>query len=73
MHDAYYFQHAVDCGLDMTSATALGINDARGLTLAHAVLDPEFQDVLLWPGTCLTVRLIDWLKSFGVDYVTVRA
>ena len=68
-----FFQHAVDCGLDMTSATAVAVHNSRGLTLAHKVCEPVYQDTLLWAGTCMTTRLVQWLESFGVDYVTVRA
>ena len=68
-------QHALDCGLDMTGADARYITgdcyDAKGFALAHAVIDPEHGDWLLMPGTVLTHRLIEWLRSFGVDYVTV--
>ena len=68
-------QHALDCGLDMTGADAVYITDdcydAKGYALAHMVLDPVHGDALLMPGTVLTRRLIEWLRSFGVDYVTV--
>lgn len=67
--------HALHCGLDMTGADALYITgdcyDAKGYAVAHAVLDPVHGDWLLMPGTVLTRRLIEWLRSFGIDYVTV--
>lgn len=68
---AELYQHALDCGLDMTGSTAVELEYAYGLTLTHKVYDPEYQDLLLRSGTCLTHRLIDWLRSFGIDYVCV--
>ena len=68
-------QHAVDCGLNMTRADVVPLtddDDAVGTTLAHDVLDPEYEDVILHSGTTLTHRLVAWLRTFGVDYVTIR-
>lgn len=69
---SHYRQHAIDCGLDMTCADAIGIEDAAGHTLAHHVCDPVHLDRLILSGTTLTQRQVQWLMSFGVDYVTVR-
>lgn len=68
-------QHALDCGLDMTGACARYITgdcyDACGYAAAHAVIDPVHLDVLVRPGTVFTRRMLEWLRAFGVDYVTV--
>mgnify|MGYP000119601310 CR=1 FL=1 len=71
---AAYRQHAVDCGLDMTGCDAIELDHeycAAGMVVAHTICDPEHQDYLVRPGTVLTRRMIEWLMSFGVDYVTV--
>lgn len=73
MLDCEYRQHALDCGLDMTGADARSLSDydAVGFALAHSVHDPVYCDLLLRPGTVMTRRLVEWLRSFGLDYVTV--
>lgn len=68
-------QHAIDCGLDMTGSDARYIcqdcYDACGFAVAHTIIDPVHLDTLVRPGTVLTRRMIEWLRTFGIDYVTV--
>lgn len=72
INNEQYRQHALNCGLDMTCAIAVALQDSVGCTVAHTVIDPVYMDRLILSGTTLTVRLVQWLETFGIDYVTVR-
>ena len=72
MTNAEYRQHAIDCGLNMTCADACHVMEANGCTVAHAIYDPVHGDKLVHSGTTLTLRMCQWLSTFGVDYVTFR-
>lgn len=68
-------QHALDCGLDMTGAFAIHVDDAMavyGWPVGHDVLHPETQRVFVKKGECIYFFVLDALKAAGIDYFTIN-
>jgi len=66
-----YFQHALDCGINMTGKVAISIEAASGRLLMIDLIDPETRDVIIHAGTTMDVQLIEVCQSYGIDYVVV--
>jgi len=66
-----YFQHALDCGINMTGKTTLPIEDSGGRLLMCDIIDPETREVVIHSGTTIDIQLIEVCQSYGVDYAIV--
>jgi hypothetical protein len=66
-----YFQHALDCGINMTGKTALPIEESGGRLLMTDISDPVTREVVIHSGTTMDTQLIRVCQSYGVDYAIV--
>ena len=66
-----YFQHALDCGINMTGKVAIPLGDSAGRLVMIDIIDPETRDVVIHAGTTLDTQLIEVCQSYGVDYAIV--
>ena len=72
MHlDFEFFQHAIDCGINMTGKLAIPVSESGGRRLMIDVIDPVTRDVVIPSGVTLDIQLIDVCESYGIDYVIV--
>jgi hypothetical protein len=66
-----YFQHALDCGINMTGKTTLPIENSGGRLLMYDIIDPVSREVVIHSGTTMDIQLIEVCQSYGVDYAIV--
>jgi len=66
-----YFQHALDCGINMTGKVAIPLGDSAGRLLMCDIIDPETREVVIHSGTTMDAQLIGVCQSYGVDYAIV--
>jgi hypothetical protein len=70
--NAQYRQHALDCGLDMTSKTCVGVDmEAVGCVLAVGHLHPEDLSEIFSIEEIITPEIVQTAKSIGLDYFIV--
>jgi hypothetical protein len=67
----HYFQHALNCGINMTCKLAMPIDDCVGYMVMHRVDDPVSLRPLVQTGVRIDQDVIEMLKEYGVDYVVV--
>lgn len=66
-----YFQHALDCGINMTGKTTCPIKESTGRLLMCDVINPVTREVVIHAGTTMDIQLIEVCQSCGVDYAIV--
>jgi hypothetical protein len=71
MGDVIFFQHALDCGVNMTGKTAIATECSAGRLIMVDVINPVTLDVVINAGTTMDVQLIEVCMSYGIDYVVV--
>lgn len=66
-----FYQHAMQCGINMTGKIALPVEDSAGRLVMIDLIHPETLEVILHAGTTMDVQLIEVCQSYGIDYVIV--
>ena len=66
-----FFQHALDCGINMTGKDAIAIENSVGRLVMIDIINPETREVIIHSGTTMDNQLIAVCESYGVDYVIV--
>ena len=66
-----FYQHAMNCGINMTGKCAVALKDSAGMLLMVDVIDPETTLPVVHAGTTMDIQLIELLQGYGVDYVVV--
>lgn len=66
-----YFQHALNCGINMTGKLALPVSESAGSLVMVDVINPVTLETVIPSGCTMDVQLIDVAESLGVDYVVV--
>ena len=72
MHlDFEFFQHAIDCGINMTGKLAIPLNESVGRLVMIDIVHPETRETIIPAGMTMDSQLIEICASCGVDYVIV--
>jgi len=66
-----FFQHAIDCGINMTGKLAIPLDESVGRLVMIDIVHPETRETIIPSGVTMDTQLIDICVSCGVDYVII--
>jgi hypothetical protein len=66
-----FFQHAIDCGINMTGKLAIPLFESVGRLVMVDLIHPETRETIIPSGVTMDIQLIEICEIHGIDYVIV--